>query len=43
MASVTGKPYWGYFYETEGIDEEIIDMWEANEYEGFSEDGKPIY
>ena len=32
---------YNYFYEVE--DEEIIETWENNEYEGFYEDGKPCY
>lgn len=30
-----------FFYEVE--EEEIIDCWEANDYEGFDENGNPIY
>ena len=32
---------YNYFYEVE--DEEIIEVWECNGYEGFYEDGKPCY
>ena len=32
---------YSYFYEVE--DNEIIETWENNEYEGFYEDGKPCY
>ena len=32
---------YNFFYEVD--DEEIIETWEANEYEGFTEDGKPVY
>lgn len=32
---------YNYFYEVE--DEEILEMWEMNEYLGWSENGSPIY
>ena len=33
---------YSYFYEVDD-DEEIMDCWEANGYEGWSEDGEPVY
>lgn len=30
-----------FFYNVE--DDEIMDIWEANEYEGFTENGEPVY
>lgn len=34
---------YNYFYGTDDLDEEIIDCWESNGYEGFYEDGEPCY
>lgn len=36
------KEGYDFFYEVED-DEEIIDIWEANEYEGWDVNGNPIY
>lgn len=32
-----------FFYSTEGIDEEIVEIFEANGYRGFEENGEPVY